>query len=43
MVLPTVVVDGVGAVDEPVPPVEVVYHNNPEPVAVNGTAVWFWQ
>ena len=43
MVLPTVVVDGVGAVADPVPPVGTVYHNKFEPVAVSGTAVAFWQ
>ena len=41
--LPTAAVEGVGAVDEPVPPVAVVYHNKPLPVAVSGEAVWFWQ
>ena len=38
VVLPTVPVDGVGAMDEPVPPVAAVYHNKPVPVAVKGTA-----
>ena len=42
-VLPAVVVDGVGAVALPVPPVAAVYHNKPVPVAVNGTAVAFRQ
>jgi hypothetical protein len=42
-VLPEVAVEGVGAVALPVPPVAVVYHNNPVPVAVRGTAVAFWQ
>ena len=42
-VFPGVAVDGVGAVALPVPPVAVVYHNNPVPVAVSGTAVAFWQ
>jgi hypothetical protein len=42
-VLPGVVVEGVGAETLPVPPVEVVYHNNPVPVAVSGAAVSFWQ
>jgi hypothetical protein len=42
-VLPVVAVEGVGAVGLPVPPVAVVYHNNPVPVAVRGTAVAFWQ
>jgi hypothetical protein len=27
----------------PVPPVAVVYHNSPVPVAVSGAAVSFWQ
>ena len=31
-------VEGVGAVDVPVPPVGVVYHNRLEPVAVSGVA-----
>ena len=39
---PTVVVDGVGAVVLPVPPVAVVYHNKPVPVAVKGLAVTSW-
>jgi hypothetical protein len=42
-VLPDVAVEGVGAVALPVPPVAVVYHNNPDPVAVRGAAVSFWQ
>jgi hypothetical protein len=42
-VLPEATVEGVGAVTLPVPPVAVVYHNNPVPVAVRGTAVSFWQ
>ena len=42
-VLPDVAVEGVGTVTLPVPPVAVVYHNNPVPVAVRGTAVSFWQ
>jgi hypothetical protein len=42
-VLPVVAVEGVGAVTFPVPPVAVVYHNNPVPVAVRGAAVEFWQ
>ena len=44
--VPTVVVTGVGAVADPVPPVAVVYQSNVFPamaVAVNGTAVAFWQ
>ena len=39
MVLPTVAVDGVGAVVLPVPPTAELYHSNPEPVAVNCVAV----
>ena len=31
-------VDGVGATDEPVPPVGTVYHNRLSPVAVSGEA-----
>jgi len=42
-VLPTVAVDGVGAVELPVPPVATVYHRRVVPVAVIGTAVSFWQ
>ena len=42
-VLPAVVVDGVGAVALPVPPVAVVYHNKPVPPAVNAVAVAFKQ
>jgi hypothetical protein len=38
-VLPADAVEGVGAVALPVPPVAVVYHNNPVPVAVSGIAV----
>ena len=43
MVVPTVVVEGVGAVEFPVPPVEFVYHNRFVPVAVRAIAVAFWQ
>ena len=43
MTLPDVAVDGVGAVEFPVPPVEVVYHNNPLPVAERGLAIASWQ
>ena len=43
MTVPTVVVDGVGAVELPVPPVGFVYHNKFVPVAVSGVAVAFWQ
>jgi hypothetical protein len=35
------VVEGVGAVDEAVPPVDAVYHNRFDPVAVSGDAVAF--
>jgi hypothetical protein len=42
-VLPVPAVEGVGAVELPVPPVAVVYHNNPVPVAVSGAAVAPWQ
>ena len=41
--LPTVVVEGVGAVALPVPPVAVVYQSKPVPVAVRAVAVEFWQ
>ena len=41
--MPTVVVEGVGAVALPTPAVGTVYHINPVPVAVNGTAVAPWQ
>ena len=40
-VFPVAAVDGVGAVELPVPPVAVVYHNRFVPVAVSGTAVAF--
>jgi hypothetical protein len=43
MVEPVVVVEGVGAVPLPVPPVAAVYHSRLVPVAVSGTAVAFWQ
>jgi hypothetical protein len=39
VVVPVEAVEGVGAVDEPVPPVDAVYHNNEDPVADNGDAV----
>jgi hypothetical protein len=42
-VFPDAAVEGVGAVTLPVPPVAVVYHNSPVPVAVRGTVVSFWQ
>ena len=35
MILPGDVVDGVGGVEEPVPPVAAVYHNKLLPVAVS--------
>ena len=41
--IPAVVVTGVGAVGEPAPPVNVVYHNKLAPVAVKADAVAFWQ
>src|SRR5664280_2095520 len=42
-VFPEAAVEGVGAVTLPVPPVAVVYHNSPVPVAVRGEAVAPWQ
>ena len=36
--MPGVAVEGVGATEEPVPPVGTVYHNKLLPVAVNGEA-----
>ena len=42
-VFPESAVEGVGAVALPVPPVAVVYHNKPVPVAVSGVAVDPWQ
>ena len=36
VVAPTSAVEGTGTVAEPVPPVAVVYHNRPVPVADNG-------
>jgi hypothetical protein len=42
-VLPDTAVEGVGAVVLPVPPVAVVYHNSPVPVAVSAAAVVPWQ
>jgi hypothetical protein len=41
VVLPAVVVNGVGAVVLPVPPVGVEYHKRFEPVAVSADAVEF--
>jgi hypothetical protein len=46
IVVPTAVVDGVGAVAMPVPPVEFKYHSKEFPArgaAVKGTAVVPWQ
>ena len=41
--LPAVVVNGVGAVADPVPPVAAVYHNRLVPVADNADAIAFKQ
>ena len=41
--MPTVAVEGTGAVAVPVPPVATVYHNKPVPVAVRAVAVDPWQ
>jgi hypothetical protein len=41
--LPTAAVLGVGAIEVPVPPVLVKYHNKFVPVAVKATAVAPWQ
>ena len=41
VVLPGVLVDGVGGMEEPTPPVGTVYHNRLEPVACKATAGWF--
>ena len=41
--MPTVAVDGVGAVALPVPPAGTIYHIRFVPIAVNGTAVAPWQ
>ena len=43
VVLPTVVVEGVGAVTLATPPVGVVYQRRPVPVAVSGVAAAPWQ
>jgi hypothetical protein len=43
LTVPTAVVDGIGAPEEPVPPVEAEYHNKEVPVAVKAEAVAFWQ
>jgi hypothetical protein len=42
-VVPAVVVEGVGAEDEPLPPDDTVYQRRPLPVALRGAAVVFWQ
>ena len=36
--VPALAVDGVGAVELPIPPVGTIYHNKLVPVAVNGLA-----
>lgn len=41
--LPVIIVEGVGAVEEPMPPVAVAYHNKPVPFAISGLAVAPWQ
>ena len=41
--VPAAVVDGTGAVADPVPPVDAVYHNRLVPVALNAVAVDPWQ
>jgi hypothetical protein len=41
--VPVALVTGVGAVAEPVPPVEAVYHNKLVPLAVKAVAVAFCQ
>ena len=43
MVEPAVLVAGIGAVAEPVPPVAFVYHKRLVPPATNGLAVANWQ
>ena len=43
VVLPVVVVEGVGAMIVPVPPVAKVYQSRLVPVAVSAVAVVFWQ
>jgi hypothetical protein len=40
-VLPTIAVEGIGAVELPILPVAAVYHNRLVPVAVNAVAVVF--
>ena len=41
--MPVIVVDGVGAVPLPDPPLDVVYHNKKLPVAVSFDELEFWQ
>lgn len=41
--MPAVAVEGVGAVEFPVPPVEAAYHDKFAPLAVNGMAPSFRQ
>lgn len=41
VVLPGMFVDGVGGMEEPMPPVATLYHKRPEPIAFRGTAGWF--
>jgi hypothetical protein len=43
VVLPTIAVDGTGAVGEPTPPVAVVYQSRLRPVPVSADEVTFWQ
>jgi len=42
-VVPAAVVNGIGAVTLPVPPVAAVYHNEDVPVDVKAVAVAPWQ
>lgn len=41
--MPAVVEEGVGAVEDPVPPVALVYHSKPVPVAESGDVGAAWQ
>ena len=43
MVEPVAVVNGIGAVADPMPPVVVLYQSKLVPVAVKAVAVAFWQ
>ena len=43
MVEPDAVVNGVGAVADPMPPVALIYQSKLVPVAVKAVAVAFWQ